>query len=265
MKLTYNRIVSFGVFHRRSNLLVFALLTIAFTCGVSVGVARAGYMGSDLVSVSMSDGQGRSASAGIVNPFDNLPPQAQVPERVQEMISERFELRDGPVVLGWVDTLGILLEGDPVASINFNVTAGGSDVTVTVSSATVSFSALNNPAASAEAEITLTDNGGAAATIDPISGNSGLFRAIYNGTQEYASLLGSSSIGGGGVTFSEDTSGPIAGSVSSIQAQFAFQLSAGDSASGTGTFTVVPEPTSAGLMICAFVALVASHIRCRRL
>ena len=249
--------------HSSFSLLVPSLLTVAVIGSASVGVAHAGYMGTDLVLVSMSDSQGRSASVGIANPFDNLPPQAQVPERVREMISERFELRDGNDFLGWVDSLSVELIGDPVASINFAVTAGGSDVTVTVSSATVTFSALNNPAASAEAEITLTDNGGAAATIDPISGNSGLFQAIYNGTQEYASLLGSSSIGGGAVTFSEDTSGPIAGSASSIQAQFAFQLSAGDSASGTGTFTVVPEPTSVGLLICAFVAFIGSHGRRR--
>jgi hypothetical protein len=261
--MTRNQSIYFA--RSSSSVLVRALLTVAVIAGVSVGVAQAGYIGNDLALVTMSDSQGRTASAGIANPFANLPPQAQVPPFVREMISERFELRVGDDILGWIDSLGVELIGDPVASINFVVTAGGSDVTVTVSSATVTFPALNNPAASAEAEITLTDNGGTPATIDPLSGNNGLFRAIYNGTQEYASLLGSSSIGGGSVTFSEDTSGPIGGSVSSIRAEFAFELSAGDTASGTGTFTVVPEPTSVGLAICAFVALIASKRRRRSL
>jgi hypothetical protein len=56
---------------------------------------------------------------------------------------------------------------------------------------------------------------------------------------------------------------PIAGSVSSIQAKFAFMLSAGDSASGSGTFTVIPEPGTAVMLLCALAALAASRRRRR--
>ena len=244
-----------------SYLIVRALLAFTFVCLFSLGVVNAGYIGSDLVVVTMTDGQGRSASQGIANPFANLPPQAQVPPFVQDMINERFQLSDGDTVLGWIDSLGVELIGDPVASINFNVTAA-SEVTVSVSSATVSFSALNNPPASAEAEVTLTDNNGnGAAMIETINGNAGLFRAIYNGSTQYAALLGDSSIGGGSVTFSEDTSGPIAGSVTSIAARFDFKLSAGDSASGSGRFVVVPEPSFAIFLLSSCATLAAARRR----
>lgn len=233
--------------------------SVAVVCGISLGVARAEFLSPDLVTITMTNGLGHSASKGISNPFDHLPDQANVADRVREMVSGRFELKHGNTVLGWVDSLGVDLDGDPVAGINFSVTAGGSDVTVTVTSATVAFAALANPAASAEAELTLSDLSGGGATISTLGGNNGLFKAIYNGTQEYASLLSTSSVGGGSVVFSQDTSGPIAGSVSSIQAQFAFKLTAGDSAQGSGTFTVVPEPSLVGLLLCGALALIASR------
>ncbi len=235
------------------------VLTVAILCGLSLGIAQAEFLSPDLVTITMTDAHGHSASKGIANPFEKLPPQANVPERVQERIAERFELKHGNTVLGWVDSLGVDLDGDPVAGINFSLTAGGSDVTVTVTSATVAFAALMNPAASAEAEVTLTDLGGGGATISTLSGNSGLFKAIYNGTQEYGSLLSTSAVGGGSVNFSQDISGPIAGSVSSIQAQFAFKLTAGDSAQGSGTFTVVPEPTLIGLALCGCLTLLVTR------
>jgi len=245
-------------------LIVCSLLIFAIVGSFSFSGAQAGYVGSDLVWITMSDDQGRSGRAGIPNPFENLPPQANVPGHVREMITEKFAIQDGDEVLGYVDWLEAELVADPVASINFNLTAGSSDVTVTVSSATVAFSPLNNPAASAEAEVKLTDNGSSPATIETTGGNSGLFQAIFNGSSEYAELLGDSSVGGGDITFDEDTSGPIAGSVSSIQAQFAFELSAGDSASGSGVFTVVPEPTTAGLALCGCLLVTGSLRRRRR-
>lgn len=251
---------------RRKSLIRTRLFCSAFFAVIAIGFlgasdTYAGFMGSDLVVVTLTDGQGHSASHGIANPFEHLPDQAKVPQHVRDMINERFELKDGDVVLGWVDSLGYELDGDPVASINFATTANMSDVTVMVSSATVSFPALNNPAASADAKVTLTDNGGAAATIETTGTNTGLFKAIFNGSSEYASKLGNGSISGGSIMFSEPpTTGPIAGSVSSIQSQFAFKLSAGDSASGMGTFTVViPEPSTVGLLLCAFATLYVSR------
>lgn len=235
-----------------SSLLIRLLLLIAACCFPLAG-AQADFVGSDLVMVTMSDTQGRSASAGIPNPYVNLPDQ--VPDHVEEMINERFAIQDGDDVLGWVDWLAADLDGDPVASIGFNVTAGGSNVTVGVSSATVAFSPLNNPPASAEAEVTLTDNGNDGAAIDVVGGETGLFKAIYNNSQEYVSLLGSSSVMGGEVDiFQEDANGPIAGSVSSIQAQFNFELSAGDSARGTGRFVVVPEPSTVVMLLGSCLA-----------
>ena len=232
------------------------------------GTAHAEFLGPDFITITMDDGKGHSASHGIANPLAHLPPQAQVPGRVHEMLNERFELKHGDTVLGWIDSLGCDLDGDPMAGISFSLTAGGSEVTVTVSSSTVSFPALTNPGASAEAEVTLTDNNGDGVTISPTGDNDGLYLAIYNGDQEYASLLSNGSVKGGSVTYSEDTSGPIAGSVSSIQSVFSFTLSGCDGASGTGTFTVIvpdepliPEPGCLTTLFCGLIALLATRRR----
>lgn len=241
-----------------------AFLALLVSGLLSPSIAQAAFIGSDLVVITMTDDAGNSASRGIANPFANLPPQAQVPDFVREMIHERFALSDGDNVLGYIDSMGANLIGDPVASISFSVTAGASDVTVSVSSATVSFPTLTNPAASSKAEVTLTDNnsGDGPATIDTVGANAGLYRAIYNGSSQYSAHLGDSSVGGGSVLFSEDTSGPVAGNVSSIQSRFDFKLSAGDTAVGTGTFTVViPEPTTLGLLACGILALAAANRR----
>lgn len=239
-------------------------LAIALVVLLVPSAARAGFIGADLVVVTLTDDAGNSASKGIANPFANLPPQAKVPAFVREMLNERFALTNGDNTLGWIESLSADLVGDPVASISFSVTAGSSDVTVSVSSAMVTFSAINNPAASSEAEVTLTDNNAnGAATIETVGGNGGLYRAIYNGSSQYSTHLGDSSISGGSVTFSDATSGPIAGNVSSIRSRFDFKLSAGDFASGTGTFTVIPEPATFGLLACCCVALATANLRRR--
>ncbi len=77
----------------RVPLFVVGLMGIAAVGFLCFSDAYAEYIGSDLVTVTMTDGQGHSASRGIANPFAHLPPQAQVPEHVQEMISERFDWR----------------------------------------------------------------------------------------------------------------------------------------------------------------------------
>lgn len=238
----------------RFGCLVLGCLVLA----IGAGVARAEFIGSNLVWVSMENSQGSSALVGLANPYDNEP---DGPSYIEDGVYQRQELRDGDELLGYVDELAVALDGDPEASINFSLTAGGSDVTVTVSSATVSFASLLNPPASAEAEVTLTDNGGSPATIETVGSNDGLFRAIYNSTQEYTWLLGDGSVGGGSVLFSEDESGPVAGSVSSIQAQFAFELSAGDTAMGSGRFTVVPEPATAALLLMGAATLLGARRR----
>jgi hypothetical protein len=61
---------------------------------------------------------------------------------------------------------------------------------------------------------------------------------------------------GGSNATSDGTGGflPIAGAVSSMSSRFAFTLSAHDSASGTSSFVVVPEPASLALVLAGVLA-----------
>jgi hypothetical protein len=154
-------------------------------------------------------------------------------------------------VIGSIDEMTVELDGDPVASISFTATAGSSDTTFSLSSATVGFPTLTNPPASSDAELTLTDIGSDGVSVSVVSPNSGLFKSVYNGSSAFSELLGNISISGGSTTIMGDSSGTIAGPVSSIQAVWTFKLSANDQVSGAGTFEVViPEPST--LLLASF-------------
>jgi hypothetical protein len=170
------------------------------------------------------------------------------------MLAERFDLEtDDGTVIGTIDEMTVELDGDPVASISFTATAGSADTTFSLSSATVGFPTLTNPAASADAELTLTDIGSDGVSVSVVSPpNSGLFKSVYNGSSAFAELLGNISISGGSTTVMGDSSGAIAGSVDSIQAVWTFKLSANDQVSGIGAFVVVPEPST--LLLACFAA-----------
>lgn len=220
-----------------------ALLLVALSWAFAMN-AQAAFIG-DLVTVVASNEHG-SAMVHVPMPLSHLPPQANVPDHVREMLNERFDLKaEGGELIGSIESMTIELIGDPIASISFTATAGSSDTTFSLSSAVVSFSALTNPPALSEAELTLTDTGSDGASVSIVSSNSGLFKSIYNGSSAFSEQLGTTTISGGSTTISENKSEAIAGSVSSIQAVWEFKLSANDQASGIGTFEVViPEPST---------------------
>jgi hypothetical protein len=236
---------------RRRGVIVFTALILIAASGPFAKAVRAAFIG-DLITVVATNEQG-SAEARVPMPLSHLPPQAKVPEHVRWMLAERFDLEteDGTVI-GTIDDLTVELDGDPVASISFTATAGSSDTTFSLSSATVGFPALTNPPASADAELTLTDVGSDGVSVSVVSPpNSGLFKSVYNGSSAFSELLGNISISGGSTTIMGDSSGTIAGSVSSIQAVWTFKLSANDQVSGAGTFEVViPEPST--LLLASF-------------
>ncbi len=154
---------------------------------------------------------------------------------------------------------------DPAVALNFNVTAGATDTTFVINSAVVNFSPLTSVLAFASASITLTDSGGGGATLlgcepNPPGTGPDAYQAVYNGNQLFTSLDPTPLVAGPGGTATvterdpaiAPARRPIAGTVSSIQSQFCFILSAGDSASGTSRFDVqgtpVPEPGSLTLL-----------------
>lgn len=211
------------------------------------GQANADYVGTELVTLTLTNGSGGSASLGIANAYNNI--TENLPPSVSERLEGIFEISDGSTLLGTVNLLEVELIGDPVATVTFDVTAASSDVTVTISSAVVTFDTLTDPDASAEAEVTLTDNNADGASLLAFAPNSGLFQAVYNGSTTHAELLSNTIIGSGNtITIGSSPTSTIAGNVSSIQSKMSFNLSAFDNAAGFGSFTVVPEPTSLALL-----------------
>lgn len=141
--------------------------------------------------------------------------------------------------------------GDPAVSFGFAVQAGSSATNFTISSALLSFGAINSAQAQAGAAFTITDTDRNGASIS--NGNSKLYNSKYNGTTTYADLV-SGFTAGNGNSQSQDENQPangynaIGGPVTSIESSVSFTLSANDLASGTNSFEVIPEPSTLALV-----------------
>ena len=143
--------------------------------------------------------------------------------------------------------------------LNFTVRAGASDTTFTLISAQLPIPGWVNPQGFVLTNITLTDTGnnGAASVTGNLSGYQ--YEALYNTTQTFTSLLTN-------LSFSNMPSGQsdmliavqpwqtITGTVNSIQSEWSFILSAGDTLSGTSTFTVSQIP-SPGTIVLASIGV----------
>jgi len=158
----------------------------------------------------------------------------------------------GPVAT--IEGLSVHLEADPAVSLSFAVTAGVVDTTVVISSPVITFPALVNPDAYATATMTLTDNNSNGATATGQFAGPTSYEATYNGSVNWAHLVGTltalpdgSAIGNGRQP-SPTGRTAINATVSSIQSEYNFVLTAGDSASGTSRFDVVPEPATLALL-----------------
>ena len=164
------------------------------------------------------------------------------------------------ISLGEVATLdqaNLTVIGDPQIAMGFAMTAGMADTTVTITSAALSFSPLVNPDGAATSGITLTQTGGSAtATLTGLAGaNGSAYAACYNvptpGTvfAEFIPGLTTATT----ISDNANTGGwnMIADTVSSMQSQFSFTLSAGDQASGTSNYLIVPEPACITLLAMA--------------
>jgi hypothetical protein len=162
------------------------------------------------------------------------------------------------------------IQGDPeefrIIGLSFSGNAGSTDTTFTI----LTFdSPLVNPDALASPSLSLTSQGAPhTASVTGAGGDSGTnaYAAYYNGvlendppdgSQAYELLPG----------FTTDTSGTqdantgfnaLSGSVSSMQVQYDFLVSAGDQVSGSSNFVITPEP--AGCVLFGAAVLVA----CRR-
>jgi len=174
-------------------------------------------------------------------------------------------LWSGATQIGAVNNIGLTVRNDPTIFTNFNLTAGTLPTTFTLTLAQVLFPAINNPDAVASVGLTLSDSDASGSA--SLSGNAGTggvnsFVARYNGSSIFAEGIPSisvSSVGGSSAGNLNTGLQTIAGSVSSMQAVLDFDLSARDSASGTGFYVIVPEP--AAVVLLAFGVLF--HLRRR--
>ena len=174
-------------------------------------------------------------------------------------------------LIATIDSFGLGFDGDPGVSNGFSVTAGVITTTFTLTSATVSFTAINNPAAYASAGITLTDTDSNGATLVGLQSGGKAYEAVYNGATPWADLVSGIVAptdwtvvamerrpGGGRET--------IPALVSSIYSQFKFSVTANDQASGTSRFDVIqpiPEPGTVMLLGTGALMMLGAAIRRR--
>jgi hypothetical protein len=176
------------------------------------------------------------------------------------MLDQSVSLLDGSI-----DSLKLTMNGDPEVGIEFGFRAGSSATTFDILSDVVTFAPMVNPIAYASAGITLTDRLTPGAKITGLFDGGKTHQARYNGSTVFANLVSGFSIGSGTFTASEDQ--PLSGgqiindTLTSIESEFYFKLSARDSASGTSTFEVTPEPATICLLGLGLTALISRRKR----
>lgn len=147
------------------------------------------------------------------------------------------------------------VDEDPAVILRFAVEAGSSDTTFTISSPVVNFSAINNPVYVTSSSVTLTDSDGNGATLTGLESGGNAYKTIYNGGTSWTSLNSSFAFTTPYDSQAESARDPLIGmgtipdTLTSIQSEYSFTLSANDQASGTSLFNVldltvqpVPEP-----------------------
>jgi hypothetical protein len=175
-------------------------------------------------------------------------------------LGESVDIVDGRRVLGTIESLKIKVWEDPAVSLEFYVIAMNANTLFTITAAPVVFPAIDNPQAYATAGLTLTDRNQDGASITGAYAGGKSYEALYNGPNVYADLVSSFNAGVRQTITQSEGKPPvgfdiIAGSITSIQSEFKFTLSANDSASGTSYFEVIPIPEPATIAMLGLGSL----------
>jgi hypothetical protein len=157
------------------------------------------------------------------------------------------------------------VDQDPAVNLRFSVVAGSTDTTFTFSSPVVNFDAISGPSAVTSSSLTLTDSDGDGATLTGLESGGTAYKAIYNGGTVWATLNPSYSFATPYDSQAESNRDPLGGmgtipdTLTSIQSEYSFTLSANDQASGTSMFSVnsqvVPEPLTFAAVLTGLAGL----------
>ncbi len=174
-------------------------------------------------------------------------------------------------VLATLNTLDLAFEADPVVGVDFEVLAGGATTTFDITSATIGFDPLTDPDAIAQATVAVldTDNSGSVLLAGLMGAGGDAYAARYNGATVWAYLIrvvqacGTPGPGlwarvraGRPVRPPLTTREPILDTLSSIESQWMFSLTSDDTAIGSSTFDVIPEPATLSLLGVGILLLI---------
>lgn len=216
------------------------------------------YEGARWVRIDASSSQGRASKEWLI------PTSVQYPYQFQLGPGEEVDLLgDGSVKIATINSLNVAFEVDPAISLNFSATAGAADTTFTVTSVLLNFPAMANPLAYATAGITATDNNGDTAVVTGLQPGSKAYEARYNGASVFADLVNpivtlpfDTLVGSERLPTPAPNWQLIPGSVTSMQTEFQFKLSALDQVGATSRFEIItPEPATLGLLLGGGVML----------
>ena len=169
-----------------------------------------------------------------------------------------------------IDSLIMGLDGDPAINLNFAVSGGNSGATFHIVSTELAFPTLTNCVGIASAGVTVTDyllmqDG---ATANGLFGGK-FYEARYNASSIYGDLVSGPVVipaGGGTQTVSENGTLQNLGTVSSMQSEFFFDVTAKDQVSGTSSYAIagIPVPEPSGIIALISGLLGATAIIRRR-
>ena len=193
-----------------------------------------------------------------------------IPGQTSYTLASPIQLRASDnTLLGTVNGLSCSMLSDPAVFLDFSVHAVATG-NFTFDSGVLSFPTIAVPAAFATAAMTLTADGSTATLTGNFAGGHS-YEATYNGGTVFADLDST-------FTSPPDTSAveterfpavgttPIGVPVSSMRAQWDFNLTANDDASGTSRYDIEPVPDASTLMLAfaGVVPLAGCLVRRRR-
>ena len=176
-------------------------------------------------------------------------------------------LDGGQNVIATIDDLNLRITGDiawaPQYILNFTMYGASEDTQVMISAATLDLAhTLTGAGGILSAGATVTNVGDDPASMTTLGSYADKFAvAYYNGSAVFKRALDDAEMTGimGSHSDSENAFGGIAAPVTDMQLQYAFEITAGDQASGSATYGLTPEP--AGLAVLAIGALVGLRRR----